>query len=361
MKKILTIAIAFVMVFALASTALAAGWDIVVKEKEVEDIKISIDALSGEKEEVNNKYFNPNGDKLFVVLEKTYPVVLDDYVLAVVTVEFPEQDKVSEDMQDYIANGQLKLTIANSGCEFVSVESNYVAPSIVDDEIVKYFKDNAYGKTFYFVVKAQVDKAKVDAKITATLGVYNEWKDGKFSWEVDGEDYDVWHNKGEKIFTVVADDGKVTFPVVGEAVKADENSKIDAKRAIYVTVDGVQYHVVKQVNNLLSFAIDGDVKNQIQSGATYKKVAAVLEEVLDVLGFTYEGVKYMSEEHFVKYFGTIMETEVSKVWPSGYVVELDTVDPSVVPPQTGDNTSVVGFAMIVVALVAAVVLKKVRA
>ena len=358
MKKILTIAIAFVMVFALASTALAAGWDIVVKEKEVEDIKITIDALSGKKEEVNNKYFNPNGDELWVVLEKTYPVVLGDYVRAVVTVEFPEEGKLSDDMKAYIKNGQLKLTIANSGCEFVSVDSNYVDPSIVDDEIVKYFTETAYGKTFHYVVLAKVDKAKVDAKITATLGVYNEWKSGVFTWEVDGETYTAYH--GDKQFTVKTPDGEqVTFFVEGAAKKADESSKIDVKKAILVSYDGTNFYAVsKQVNNELAF---GPETALITSGSDYKKLAAALEEVLDVLGFTYEGVKYMSEEHFVKYFGTIMETEVSKVWPSGYVVELDTVDPSIRPPQTGDNTSVVGFAMIVVALVAAVVLKKVRA
>ena len=360
MKKILTIAIAFVMVFALASTALAAGWDIVVKEQEVEDIKISIDALSIDDEEVNTKYWNPSDTELYVVLEKTYPVVLDDIVHAVVTVEFPEQGKVSDDMQDYIANGQLKLTIANSACEFFFVDSNYVDPTInADDEIVKYFGETAYGKTFTYEVAAEVDKAKADAKITATLGVYNEWKDKQFKWEVDGEDYVAAHDKSRQAFYVYVDDGIVTFPVVGEAVKADETSKIDVTRAIQVELkDGQKYNVTKQVNNVLAFEKDDKL---LTTGATYNKLVAVLDEVLDVLGFSYEGVKYMSEEHFVKYFGTIMETEVSKVWPSGYVVELDTVDPSIVPPQTGDNTSVVGFAMIVVALVAAVVLKKVRA
>ena len=360
MKKILTIAIAFVMVFALASTALAAGWDIVVKEKEVEDIKITIDALSGDTEEVNNKYWNPDGDEMWVVLEKTYPVVLDDLVHAVVTVEFPEAGKLSDDMKAYIKNGQLKLTLTNSGCVFTKVKANTVnQPTIENDKIVKYFSEKAYGKTYTFEVWAKVDKAKVDAKIVATLGVYNEWKDGVFTWEVDDETYTAYH--GDKQFTVKTPDGEqVTFFVKGAGVEAtEEDAAIDTTKAIKVSYDGNNFYAVsKQVNNELAFGPEGAL---ITEGSEYKKLAAALEEVLDVLGFTYEGAKYMSEEHFVKYFGTIMETEVSKVWPSGYVVELDTVDPSIVPPQTGDNTSVVGFAMIVVALVAAVVLKKVRA
>ena len=45
------------------------------------------------------------------------------------------------------------------------------------------------------------------------------------------------------------------------------------------------------------------------------------------------------------------------------VAELVTDDPSVKPPQTGDNASIVGFVMIAIALVAAaaVTVKKVRA
>lgn len=359
MKKILTIAIAFVMVFALASTALAAGWDIVVDEPEIEDIKISIDAL-GHEEVVNDKFFNPDETKLAVILEKTYPVVMEDKVAALVTVEFPKKDNVSEDMQKYIANGQLKLEIANSNVKFTKAYFGKTdwSGNIVGDKVKAVFGAD-YGKTLYFIVVGEVEKAKTDAKITATLGVYNEWNKGVFTWEVDDETYTAYH--GNQQFTVKTPDGEqVTFFVKGAGVEATEkDAAIDTTKAIKVSYDGTNFYAVsKQVNNELAFGPEGAL---ITEGPEYKKLAAALEEVLDVLGFTYEGAKYMSEEHFEKYFGTIMETEVSKVWPSGYVVELDTVDPSIRPPQTGDNTSVVGFAMIVVALVAAVVLKKVRA
>lgn len=357
MKKILTFAIALVMVFALASTALAAGWDIVVEEKEVEDIKISIEALSLKKQESGEFYY---GGKGYVVIE-TYPVVLEDRIHAVVAIEFPEKAKLSDDMVEYITNKQLKLEIAGVNCEFIASKCDVPGGSVVaDDSITKTFQDSIFGKTVYFDVFAEVTKAKADAKIVATLGVYNEWKDGWFEFEVDGEDYQVKHY--DNWFRVHTDDGYVKFFVEGAAVDADEDSKIDVTKSIIVSDGTDEYPVSKQVDNTeLAFGPACDMVTPTSDKELYNDLKDILEEVLEVLGFTYEGVKYMSEEHFVEYFGTIMETEVSKVWPSGYVVDLDTVDPSILPPQTGDNTSIVGFAMIVVALVAAVVLKKVRA
>lgn len=364
MKKILTFAIALVMVFALASTALAAGWDIVVDVPEMEDIGLDIDALGIKEEVVNDKFFNPNENTMMVVLDKTYPVVEDDPVGAVVTVTFPKAAKISEDMQEWIKNGQLKLTISASNVELYEEVTEYndaVRPkAVVDNECEIVFGEGAItekGLKLYFMVYGLTEETKKDAKIIATLGVYNEWDDNYFRWEVKGEDYLVAH--GANAFQVFTDDGSVVFPVEGAAVEADETSKIDVTKPIKVVMNDKTYNVSKQVNNELAFEKDGVVYTSEDD--EYEDLKAIFDEVFKVLGFTYEGVKYMSEEHFVEYFGTIMEYEVSKVWPSGYVVELSTVDPSIVPPQTGDNTSVVGFAMIVVALVAAVVLKKVRA
>ena len=51
MKKILTLAIALVMVFAIAAPAFASGWDIDPEPaKEIKDITLAIDALSLEKD-----------------------------------------------------------------------------------------------------------------------------------------------------------------------------------------------------------------------------------------------------------------------------------------------------------------------
>ena len=68
----------------------------------------------------------------------------------------------------------------------------------------------------------------------------------------------------------------------------------------------------------------------------------------------------MTEAHFEHYFGTIIARSEKITYPSGNIV-VAPVTPEL--PQTGDNASIVGFAMIAVALVAAAVVtvKKVRA
>ena len=68
----------------------------------------------------------------------------------------------------------------------------------------------------------------------------------------------------------------------------------------------------------------------------------------------------MTEDHFTHYFGKIDALEKTITYPTGNVV-VAPVTPEL--PQTGDNASIVGFAMIAVALVAAAVVtvKKVRA
>ena len=69
---------------------------------------------------------------------------------------------------------------------------------------------------------------------------------------------------------------------------------------------------------------------------------------------------YMTAKHFTKFFGTIGEVSASYTWNAGMVV-VNPATPNL--PQTGDNASIVGFAMVVVAMVAAAVVtfKKVRA
>ncbi|HWQ57662.1 MAG TPA: LPXTG cell wall anchor domain-containing protein, partial [Clostridia bacterium] len=92
----------------------------------------------------------------------------------------------------------------------------------------------------------------------------------------------------------------------------------------------------------------------------YTALKAMYDDTFKKLGFSYEGANYISEKHFEKYFGTIIEKTAKITYPSGTVV---VTNPTVEPPQTGDATTVAGFAMIALALVAAAVVtvRKVRA
>lgn len=354
MKKILTLAIALVMVFAIAAPAFASGWDIDPEPaKELKDITLAIDALSLEKDATAG--WNDGAGKAYSILEKTYPVIAGTKVHAVITVTIPKKANLSDDMIRYMAKNLLKLKIETSNLENVKIEAagtNGWTDKNAANVIV--FGAGNEGYTFTFEVWGNAEKSDKDAKIVAKLGVYNEWVDDVFKFEKGDEEYTVVYDG--KSFEITSTTGAVVkFYVTGS------KGAIDTTKAIEVNGGD---KVTKQVDNTLAFV--GKDSGKVFSDptdATYKKLKAQLDEILAVLGFDYEGAKYMQKSHYVKFFGTVMEGTDGLTYPAGYIAELVTDDPSVNPPQTGDNASVVGFVMIAVALVAAaaVTVKKVRA
>ncbi len=355
MKKILTLAIALVMVFAIAAPAFASGWDIEVEEQELKDIGLKIQALATEKSS-NTTW---NGGSGYAILEKTYPVIAGTKVHAVVTVTIPAEKNLSDDMLRYMSEGLLKLKIETSNLENVKIKGVGIdakGTKIWDEKnapAVNAFGKNVTGCTFTFEITANAEKSDKDAKIVAKLGVYNEWNNNVFSFEKDGKKYTVTFDGSS--FLIESKTASAKFYVKGD------KGEIDTSKAIEVNGGD---KITKQVDNTIAFI--GKDSGKIFSDptdATYKKLKAQMDEIFGVLGFDYEGAKYMQKAHFTKYFGTVMEGTDGLTYPTGYVAELVTDDPSVNPPQTGDNASVVGFVMIAIALVAAaaVTVKKVRA
>ena len=350
MKKILTLAIALVMVFAIAAPAFASGWDIEIEEVELKDIGLKIQALATE----TSSNTTWNGGSGYAILEKTYPVIAGTKVHAVVTVTIPAEKNLSADMLRYMDNGLLKLKIETSNLEKVKI--NAVGTDgwkAKDTAATTTFFKNAAGYTYTFEITANAEKSDKDAKIVAKLGVYNEWNNNVFSFEKDGKKYTVTFDGSS--FLIESKTASAKFYVKGD------KGEIDTSKAIEVNGGDM---ITKQVDNTIAFI--GKDSGKIFSDptdATYKKLKAQMDEIFGVLGFDYEGAKYMQKAHFTKYFGTVMEGTDGLTYPTGYVAELVTDDPSVNPPQTGDNASVVGFVMIAIALVAAaaVTVKKVRA
>ena len=115
MKKILTLAIALVMVFAIAAPALAAGWDNPVTPDEFEDLRLDITALSVE--ESSLVWYGGTYNKL----EKTYPVVAGMKVHAYAEVEIPKEKDLSADIKDRINAGQGLLTLETKHLEDVKI------------------------------------------------------------------------------------------------------------------------------------------------------------------------------------------------------------------------------------------------
>lgn len=355
MKKILTLAIALVMVFAIAAPAFASGWDIEIEEKELKDITLKIQALSVDP--VSNTTWN--GGTGYTILEKTYPVIAGTKVHAVITVTIPKKDNLSDDMISYMAKNLLKLKIETSNLEGVKIKAvgtnkwtDENAPSVI------VFGAGNEGYTFTFEITGTAKASDKDAKIIAKLGVYNEWENDVFVFEKGGKEYKVWNDRPTYF------DIRNTKTNNGFEFQVDKDgASKDAKliNSGVVKYDGQDYKVTKGFNNVLEFV--GADGNNITSGTLYNNLKAVMDEIYGVLGFDYDGAKYMTREHYVKFFGTVLEGTDGLTYPAGYIAELVTDDPSVKPPQTGDNASVVGFVMIAVALVAAaaVTVKKVRA
>ena len=144
----------------------------------------------------------------------------------------------------------------------------------------------------------------------------------------------------------------VIFPVTGSG----NNQKVDQSKPIMISYDGQLYSIVKSTVNTLAF-----MKDEYAEGAVYNNLMAVYDKIFGFLGFGYEEANYMTDAHFEHYFGTIMAAQSQKItYPNGSI-HVNPATPNL--PQTGDNASIVGFAMVVVAMVAAAVVtfKKVRA
>lgn len=95
----------------------------------------------------------------------------------------------------------------------------------------------------------------------------------------------------------------------------------------------------------------------------YNELKPIFDEMMKVLGFEWDGTTaYMYRAAFVEKFGGKLEAAASYTY-AAYTSALVVADPNAQPPQTGDTTSILGFVMIAVAVLAAgaVVVKKVRA
>ena len=365
MKKILTLAIALVMVFAIAAPAFASGWDVEIEEVELKDLTLKIQALATEKSSSSVW----SGSSGYAVLEKTYPVIAGTKVHAVVTVTVPAKANLSKAMQAYMTNGQAKVKIETSNLKNVKVKAvftsngtKYYDETLTGTKITKALAPTDIlekGATITFEITANAEKSDKDAKIVAKLGVYNEWaSDGTFVFEKNDKEYKVWNDRSN-YFDVR--NTKTNNGFEFQVDKAGDSKDAKLVNSGVVKYDGNDYKVTKGFNNTLEFV--GTDGNNITSGTLYNALKAVMDEIYGVLGFDYDGAKYMTRAHYEQFFGTVMEGTDGLTYPTGYVAELVTDDPSAKPPLTGDNASVVGFVMIAIALIAAaaVTVKKVRA
>ena len=350
MKKLFALVLSLALVVAFAVPALATGWASLEPAPVYKEISIAVYGL----QVVAN---TSKVGELYEELKTPYPVVKGTELHFLVELTVP-YGNLTAATKALIKEKGLDVVIDTTNMTINTTKSKLVgggAASVNADKdvITETYTNPAYDtKTvvFSYEVWANANSDK-EAKVVATAGFYNKWESGHMAiFNAKGEKaYDVWTNGSE--FSVKGSKGMVTFPVT--------DGKINTKGIkVYIGDDTTAYILTNgyQANMKIGF-INND---QFATGTTAEKLEAVYKDVFGFLGFEFAECDYMTEAHFVKYFGTIGEISASYTWNAGSVI-VNPVNPTL--PQTGDNASIIGFAMIVVAMVAAAVVtfKKVRA
>ena len=384
MKKLFALVLSLALVVAFAVPALASGWAQLDWQIPVyKDITLTLTGL----DLVQN---TAAVGSLYAPLSTYYPVVKNSRVHFYAEVSLPKASNISPAMERLLKDWNLDLDIEVSNIRLdnkfirykkvsnsnvvdtkeLAIESNFGSIANGSLTIPFYYNDiyndimevpSSWGFEFWGTVKADGK----DAVVNASIGFYNRFKNGVMviDRDMDGvADFQVQapgHNFYGNVYIVDALNSRgetqnyyVIFPVTGSG----NNQKVDKSKPILISYDGNLYAIVKSTVNTLAFMKDGEYAE----GAVYNNLKAVYDKIFGFLGFGYEEANYMTDAHFEHYFGTIMAQSQKITYPNGSI-HVNPVDPKL--PQSGDNASIIGFAMIAVAMVAAAVVtfKKVRA
>ena len=349
MKKLFALVLSLALVVAFAVPALATGWATLDPAPVYKEIGIAVYGLE----------VTPNTSKvgeLYAELKTPYPVVKGTTLHFLVELTVPYAN-LSDAVKELIKVKGLDVKIATTNMTISKVElggGNGWSLNADKDTITETYTNPTYSnktEVFKYEVWANANSDK-ETKVVATAGFYNKWDNGKM---------EIYNAKGELAYTVFQ--GSNEFAVVnpaGKFVRFPVNSKgqIDTK-GILVNDEWLITFGSQNKSEVDFWNINTKVWASADA-ATFKAVNAIYEDIFGFLGFKFAECDYMTAKHFTKFFGTIGEVSASYTWNAGMVV-VNPATPNL--PQTGDNASIVGFAMVVVAMVAAAVVtfKKVRA
>ena len=377
MKKLFALVLSLALVVAFAVPALASGW--AQLDTQVDNFKnITMDLYGLE--------IYPDTSaigSLYAPLSTYYPIVKNSRVHFVLEINLPKTINVSPAMERLFNNKGLEVSVATTYIDLDKKVAVYLDGKNITMKVNA--TDDAFeceiprdltrkdGGNYKFEFWGTVNRDGKDATVYANVGFYNNWGDeGNATWmlvDVNGDGYNEYViTRGNKRFDVqIWDNVHNTY---GDGLyfytTADTDNKgamVDYNKGVqvYLKRNNTEYTITKTVNNIVAFRLTSDTTNTlITEGALYNELVGVCEKIFGFLGFKYEEALYMTEDHFTHYFGKIDALEKTITYPTGNVV-VAPVTPEL--PQTGDNASIVGFAMIAVALVAAAVVtvKKVRA
>ena len=310
MKKFLAIALTVVMVFGVASSALAFDWTVAAKtdaEKfgyKVEVLKFtrSTGATGSSSFNIDNNATAVNGADVYFAVRVTIPDLAASDVIR--------------------ANAKVEITATGLDITSPIVSGNI---SAYEEGVYYAYADGSLkpvSASPVFVVRCvDTDTAKVSAKVSAKVTSERPLPGGPFTVG----DYDITVHAGSVEFTKTG----TTTPIL-----ATFNRNSDGK--VTSVADGA--------------AATQDVVN------LYRWLGTSADELYTAIK---NGEMYMSNANLRKAFGWTYKTTSEATWNANSTPII--LDPNVSIPKTGDNASVIGFAMIMVAVVAAVAVKKVKA
>lgn len=354
MKKLFALVLSLALVVAFAVPVMATGWATLEPAPVYKEIGI---AVYGLKTTPNTSMVG----SLYEELAGPYPVVKGTPLHFLVEVTVPYANLTTA-AQKLISVKGLDVEIDttnmdNIDCTYYNDYNNVTGKlTAINGVITDTFNNPAYAdKTVVWAYRVTATaKSDKETKVVATAGFYNKFVDNDHMMEV-------YNAKAEKVMTVY--NNGANFGVVnpdGDFVRFPVNSKgqIDTKGIL--------------VNDKWLITFGSQNKSEVDfwnittnvwasaNAATYKEIYGIYDDIFGFLGFKFADCDYMTAKHFVKFFGTIGEVSASYTWNAGMVV-VNPANPNL--PQTGDNASIIGFAMVAVALVAAAVVtvKKVRA
>ena len=318
MKKFFTVLLTLVVVFAFTGSAMAMGWNQEVSPAEPKDeFKLSITKLE----------YNPAAGAAGSSYWKEYTgsVVKNTMVRALVTLEIPARDELSDVIADNLGDDSLKLQFKGKNIKITSVvrisnpEKNFDTATTIT---------GGYPGTTYQYMIVGVVEDDGDAAIEATLSFGVPFRGGQFFYNYAGDAYTVTHSGNT--FNVSVGTDAVIFEV---------DSTTSRIKSVKVKANGETLEYL--------YKPTGEV-------ALPEAHQKVIQKVYASLGFTFDGVfGYMYEQGFIATHGHgFTMTQVANYNGSVAVATPGQME----LPQTGDAPSIVGFAMLGVAAVACAII-----
>jgi LPXTG-motif cell wall-anchored protein len=368
MKKLLTLVLALALMFAIAAPAMAITGDTTDYDEISEVDFVSLDVALFTNEPVPSQFggFSLStvaSNKLYIINEVAY------YGVAVRFVEIDPTDLYNDynlDPTDYQGSD---LTITSDALELRTIRDIFkitkngkmvdidTKGTVSNGKIVMENFPDAWGTgaTVYLFGEGVVKQKGI---IRAVFEQDYSFEHGETLTIYDGTDklFDVTHRADGFEVHDYENEGFVFFKVNESGTHKDEVSNI------YVDLAG-NTTGYQEVIYTVPVSGGGAVLEKIGTFADddLKDAKDVYKNVMNFFGFNYNAEGRLLPKHFAaKAAGLYLKDEVAINLYTGSIVQPD---PNVQPPKTGDTASVMGFAMIALALVAAgfVVSKKVRA